>query len=56
MAVDFKDISNLKRQPVQRGPELPSLKQEMKGFPVPMGKQMNQPPRKLRFPKLKQVK
>jgi hypothetical protein len=56
MAVDFKDISNLKRQPVERGPNLPSLRQEMKGFPLPMGKQMSQPPKKLRFPSPKRMK
>ena len=48
MAVEFKHVSNLKKQPTAD-----KVKAKFGGFPVPMGKQMSQPPRKLKFPKPK---
>lgn len=49
MATDFQNISDMKKQPT-----VSKIKAKFGGFPVPMAKQMSQPPRpKLRFPKLK---
>ena len=51
---NFKNISDMKKQPTTKAQrEISGLK----GFPVPMGKQMTQGPRpKLKFPKLKAKK
>jgi hypothetical protein len=52
VAVEFKDIVNLKRQPVARGPNMPSMQPRRRGlggFPVTMAQQMRQP--RLKFPK-----
>ncbi len=54
MAVEFKQVQDMKRVPTEKGA---NIKERFGGFPVPMGKQMSQPPRpKLRFPKLKRMK
>ena len=49
MAVNFSNIADMKKQPTTKAQSKVS---GLKGFPVPMGKQMSQPaPRKkLRFP------
>jgi len=44
----FKNIGDLKRMPVIRGPQVHRL--GLRGFPVPMSQQMRQP-QKLKFPK-----
>ncbi len=43
----FNNVSDMKKQPTAKG-----IKTRFGGFPVPMAKQMSQPP-KLKFPKLK---
>ncbi len=54
MAIGIHNVTDMKKQPVEKGA---NIKERFGGFPAPMAKQMSQqPPRKLKFPKLRKGK